>query len=161
MTRSNKHLSPGKASLILATSALALTLSTGLKAEEAPKNAIGAYKGSGCASPGKEGEKVNRCVPAGKSDRVTISQAKDGALKMKARIVFDHGHICSAEGPATWSETDKSFVLTAEGMDPQKPCRLAAHLDGKMLTLEDVGGSCRDVYCGAGGTFDGLVFKKK
>lgn len=161
MTLYIKHLSLGKVSLILATSALALTLSTGLKAAEVPESVLGVYKGSGCASSGKEGEKVNRCVPARKTDRVTISREKDGTIKLQARIVFDHGHTCSAEGPATWSENDQSIVLTADGLAPEKPCKLSAHPDGKILTLEDVGGFCRDVYCGVGGTFDGLTFKRK
>lgn len=73
----------------------------------------------------------------------------------------DHGHTRSVDGAAIWSDADKGYVVTADGLDLQKPCRLVARPDGKTLTLEDAGGYCREVYCGVGGTFDGLTFKKK
>ncbi|KAB2927578.1 MAG: hypothetical protein F9K25_13990 [Candidatus Contendobacter sp.] len=124
-------------------------------AAEPPATAFGKYLGSGC--PPKV--KANACLPTKATDRVSILRDKETDAKASVRIVFDKGHICALEGGAVWS--DDHFTLRADGLDPSQPCQLALRINGSALTLEDVGGFCRQVYCGTRGTFDGARFKKR
>ncbi|HVG20552.1 MAG TPA: hypothetical protein VNI02_15995 [Blastocatellia bacterium] len=116
---------------------------------------FGEYIGMGCPAKGKTAP----CIPTKATDRVRISRGKDANATVNIKIVFAEGHTCTLEGRASWS--DGRFTLRADGLDPNKPCQLVLRIRGSVLTLEDPGGLCREVYCGARGAFDGARFKKR
>lgn len=146
-------------SLAIAATSIAVAFSASAMADGAPPpETLGVYTGGGC--PKLPNQNV-ACVAAEASDRVVISRKNHGKLYFTAKIVFGHGHTCTIKGPAAWSDSEHGYTVTAEGLDPQKPCRLIARLDGNLLALEDSGGFCREVYCGSRGAFDGLAFRKK
>lgn len=122
---------------------------------ETPATAFGEYVGSGCPSKAK----ATTCLPTKASDHVSILHGQETEAKINIKIVFDKGHICALEGGAMWSEG--SFKVHADGLDPEKPCQLLLQIKDSELTLEDVGGLCREIYCGARGTFEGARFKKR
>lgn len=126
-----------------------------LSVAEPPATAFGDYIGSGCPSKAK----ADACVPTKATDRVSIQRDKEADAKVNVKIAFDKGHICALEGGAGWS--DDHFTLRADGLDPEKPCQLVLRVNGSALTLEDVGGLCREVYCGTRGILDGARFKKR
>lgn len=120
-----------------------------------PSSVFGKYAGIGCPAKGK----ADPCLPTKATDSIRILAAKDADAMVSIRIVFDRGHLCILEGRADWS--DGRFTLRAEGLDPNKPCQLVLRISGSVLTLEDQGGLCREVYCGMRGAFDGARFRKK
>jgi len=141
--------------LILAMGMIGLGLWSHFSMAEAPATVFGEYVGSSC--PPKT--EATTCVLTKASDHVSILHDQETEAKINVKIVFDKGHICALEGRAVWSEG--SFMLHADGLDPTKPCQLLLQIKGSELTLEDAGGLCREVYCGARGTFEGARFKKR
>lgn len=141
--------------LSLGICAIVLGISPHLCAAKPPPNVFGDYAGIGCPAGGKP----DGCLPTKSTDHVLILRGKDGKdAKVSIKIVFAKGHMCTLEGSADWS--DGSFTLHADGLDPNKPCQLVLHISRSVLTLEDSGGLCRDVYCGTRGALDGARFKK-
>jgi hypothetical protein len=135
--------------------ALGIGIGTLFGQAKPPAKVFGNYVGIGCS--GKAGTKD--CLPTSARDRVQILRGRGNQSSVKIRIVFAGGHVCSLEGRAV--RTGNSFTVRADGLDPQKPCRLALRIRGSVLTLEDAGGLCREVYCGTRGAFHGARFKKK
>jgi hypothetical protein len=135
--------------------ALVLGISPHLCAAKPPPSVFGDYAGIGCPANGTP----DGCLPTTATDRVRILRGKGGRdATVIIKIVFAEGHTCTLEGSADWS--DGAFTLRADGLDPNKPCQLVLHISRSVLTLEDSGGLCRDVYCGTRGALDGARFKK-
>ena len=120
-----------------------------------PSAAFGEYIGAGCPRKGA----VDSCLPTTRTDHLRISSDTDARATVNVKIVFDKGQSCGLKGKATW--TNGYFRVQADGMDPDKPCQLGLHIDGPVLTLEDPGAMCREVYCGTRGAFEGARFKKR
>jgi hypothetical protein len=122
-------------------------------AQRPPATVFGEYRGAGCPA----GNKTD-CLSTKRTDRVRILRGRGGQSSIRINLVFEQGHTCSLEGQAVWS--NNRFVINAEGIDPQKPCRLTVRIKGSILTLEDARGNCREVYCGVRGAFQGARFRK-
>ena len=99
------------------------------------------------------------CLSTAASDVARVSRLAGGGSKLSVRIVFGQGHICQMEGPAQWR--DGTLILRADALDPNAPCELHAKIQGSILTLEDTGGRCQPVYCGARGMLQGARFTRR
>lgn len=124
---------------------------TNHRPERPPASVFGEYAGIGKSASGKP---VIR-----KSDQVRIVRNAAGNASITVSLTFGGGQICELEGKAVWA--NGQLVMTADGLDETKPCRLVLRLNGSMLTLQDAESRCREVYCGTMGAFDGARFRKK
>jgi hypothetical protein len=138
---------------VLALQALAASATGQESSTPAPAKAFGSYVGAGCAKPA-----AADCLLTDGRDRLVISHDKDGSVVAGIKLVFDRGISCRLKVRASWVEDH--FLMRAEGIDPAKPCELELLVNGPHVQLQDQGGRCREVYCGAGGAFDGARFRK-
>ena len=141
--------------LSLGTCALSLGIAPLSTMAEPPSSVFGQYFGAGCPTARGAGD----CLPTTAADHVRIAPDKSTGATVSVKMIFDKGHVCALEGGATW--TDGRFILQADGLDPEKPCRLGLRITDSTLALEDPGALCREVYCGTRGAFDGARFKKR
>jgi hypothetical protein len=98
-------------------------------------------------------------LPTKKTDKIQISRSSTADAKVTISMTFDKGQSCELEGDAVW--TNGQLTVKADGLDEAKPCQLVLRINGAIVTLQDSGMYCREVYCGARGTFDKARFQKK
>jgi hypothetical protein len=116
-------------------------------------DAVGKYSGVACQ------RRDVSCVPARASDRLRIFRAPDRGLRLHVLIAFEHGQRCELEADLIFS--DGHLMARTEGLDPNAACELILHPRYASIVLEDIGQRCREVYCGARGTLDGVRFKRR
>ena len=122
-------------------------------AGDVPSTIFGRYTGMKCPKDDAT------CISTTASDLVQVTRLGGGGIKVSARIIFGQGHTCQMEGNAEWS--DGKLTLRADGLIPNEPCELQARIQGPILTLDDPGGRCQVVYCGARGAFRGAHFTRR
>ena len=115
--------------------------------------AIGDYAGLACP----KGDLT--CVPTRASDRLRIFRAPDGTVRIDLRIAFDRGQRCQLETDLT--VTDGVLRAGADGLQTDAMCELILRPRNGVITIEDPDQRCREVYCGARGTFSGTRFKRR
>jgi hypothetical protein len=119
-----------------------------------PQGVFGSYRGGvPCQSQDR-----NNCALTSKNDIVIVSKtSKKTKAHIFAHITFDAGNACQIQGDAAWN-LDK-FTLYAEGVSDQQQCILDILIDNSYLTFVDQDQICEQIYCGAGGSFDGEWFR--
>jgi hypothetical protein len=125
------------------------------RAEETPSAVFGQYSGAGCGRDSARSDPP--CLSAAASDQVQLSRNFDGSANVTVRLVFGQGNACQLDGVADWR--DGAFVTRREGLEGG--CELVIRIKGTMAILEDQGGRCQPVYCGARGAFTGARFVKR
>lgn len=115
-----------------------------------PANILGEYAGIGCLP------NDDACVPTQSSDSVKITRGSDDQMRADIYIHFP-GQLCGIEDNISW--TGDQFILKAKGIDDASPCELSLKVKDSILTIEDPGLRCREMYCGTHGTFNGTRFK--
>ncbi len=93
------------------------------------------------------------------SKTVTITKSQDFLTKVTIQLSFPQGQSCELEGNANWKANQLTII--ADGLETNKPCKLILKIKNNILTLHDIEGKCKEVYCGAGTGFELLKFKKK
>jgi hypothetical protein len=125
----------------------------GSSTPQPPASAFGTYSGAKCPTPKPDG-----CVSGSAKDRVVVSHSKDGKTTASVRVLFEKGFSCSLKGEPQW--VSDHFLLQADGLDADKPCKLELQVHKGSMQLRDQDGRCQQVYCGAGAAFDGAHFEK-
>lgn len=93
------------------------------------------------------------------TNTVKVVKVKKSLTKVTIEMTFKQGQTCELEGNAVWE--DEQLTVSADGLEADKPCKLVLIIKNDLLTLKDTEGQCREVYCGNGGAFEAIKFKKK
>ena len=131
---------------------LGAVIAAGAAQAQVPPELFGQYGGIVC------GPAIKGCIPTTASDSVTIQPAANGRATVSVRIIFAGGQTCDVDGEGRWQ--GGKLTLVAEGLEANRPCRLGMRVASGVLSLDDPDRSCREVYCGTRGAFDGARFKK-
>ncbi len=115
-------------------------------ADEVPKSIFGVY------GPTARG----RSRAAQNSIRITPRSASKVNLALK--LYYPNGHTCQFNKDGDWEEDRLVFI--AEGLEPNRSCKLEASFPPGHIRLSDEGQWCAQVYCGARGKLDGVVLAK-
>ncbi|MBI3560277.1 MAG: hypothetical protein HY080_00965 [Gammaproteobacteria bacterium] len=143
--------------LLLITAVTGLMLSPLLYADPPPATIFGKYNGAGKCPP--RDPKAEYCSNTTSTDYVIVKPSKKADAHVKIRRVLAQGHTCTLDQDMSWS--DGHLTYNAEGIKPDKPCKLELWFKDETLVLKDIGYICRELYCGSRGLFEGGHFEKK
>jgi hypothetical protein len=91
-------------------------------------------------------------------DVVQITRRADRKIGIDLTLHFAVGQTCHMRTDGEWARD--RLVVSAEGMDEHRPCRLEAFFSEGRVSLKDEGQRCAQVYCGSRGKIDGAVLPK-
>jgi len=96
--------------------------------------------------------------PGSGHDSIQVIQQADGRVGMNLKLYYSSGHTCQMNTHGKWNEDHLAIV--AEGLDPNRPCRLNLYFQNRRVSLKDEGLQCAPVYCGTRGKLDGISLPK-
>jgi hypothetical protein len=79
-----------------------------------------------------------------------------GSVYIRLHLEFFNGHVCNFHGVATYE--GGAFVYRRPRAD-RSTCALSIRPGGAEVVIEDPGGSCKDLFCGARGGLGGTKFE--
>jgi hypothetical protein len=96
--------------------------------------------------------------PAAGRDSIQVREKANGKIGVDLKLFYANGHTCKLNKDGEWHEDHVAVV--ADGLDPNRPCRLNGFFDKDHILLKDDGLQCAPVYCGARGTLDNVSLPK-
>ncbi len=92
------------------------------------------------------------------SDLIRVTEKSSGWIGVSVRLYYAGGHTCRLSQSGRWHEDHVAVV--ANGLDPNRPCRLNLFFENGAVRLEDEGRQCTPVYCGTRGKLDSVSLRK-
>jgi hypothetical protein len=91
-------------------------------------------------------------------DSIRVLKRTNGRIGLIIKLYYSNGHTCQLNADGEWH--DAHVVVTAEGLDPSRPCKLNAFFGDGRVSLKDDGLQCAPVYCGSRGKLDDVSLSK-
>lgn len=88
-------------------------------------------------------------------DIVEVVPVTSTAAYLRIHLDYYNGHQCGISGIAT-ATADSLVYRAPREPSEDRPCVLTVHRNGKVLAIDDQGGSCSG-YCGARGTLSDVT----
>jgi hypothetical protein len=96
--------------------------------------------------------------PGSGHDSIQVTRQADDRVGVNLKLYYSSGHTCQMNTHGKWSEDHLAIV--AEGLDPNRPCRLNLYFEDRRVLLKDEGLQCAPVYCGTRGKLDDVSLPK-
>jgi hypothetical protein len=90
--------------------------------------------------------------PTPGQDSIQVAKKSNDRIGVNLKLYYSNGHICQLNKDGRWNGDHVAIV--AEGLDPNRPCRLNLFFENNRVLLKDEGFQCAPVYCGTRGKLD-------
>jgi hypothetical protein len=91
-------------------------------------------------------------------DSIRVVEKANDLIGVSLRLYYANGHTCQLNKDGTWSRDHVAIV--ADGLDPNRPCRLNLFFENHRVVVKDDGLGCAPVYCGTRGKLDNASLPK-
>ncbi|MGR5184737.1 hypothetical protein ACPV3S_04355 [Photobacterium damselae] len=92
------------------------------------------------------------------SDCLSLTQGPNHTVQFSLVLFATNSHVCAMEGSGIWVGDTIRYLPTPEVREEAPNCELEINVTQDAISLSDIGGACREFYCGIKANIDQARF---